>query len=174
MDAPTTRRTALLGLGTLLLGAGGCSSFSNASPPNADPRSVSPATGRILLVRTTAYHHSEPGGAVNAVGGRLKGRHSAAADWSWLPLGTMFRIRETGEDYVIEDYGSALVGKRTVDLYKTTRAAMRNWGVRHVHIEIEKMGSYRVSYNILKTRVHNRHCARMVAALKPLIAKGYQ
>src|SRR5690349_21432312 len=58
-------------------------------------------SGQIMTVRTTAYHHSEPGGRVNGVGGRLAPRHSAASDWSWLPVGTRFRILETGEDYII-------------------------------------------------------------------------
>ena len=84
-----------------------------------------------MYVRTTAYHHSEPGGRATAVGGYLRPTHSAAADWSWLPAGTRFRIVETGDEYLIEDYGSALVGRYTIDIYKSTRAAMNKWGVRY-------------------------------------------
>ena len=36
--------------------------------------------------------------------------HSAAADWSRWPAGTIFRIRETGEIYRVDDYGWALAG----------------------------------------------------------------
>ena len=45
-------------------------------------------------VRTTAYTHTESGGAHNAVGAHLSGCHvmSAASDWSRFPLGTRFRI----------------------------------------------------------------------------------
>ena len=77
-----------------------------------------------MYVRTTAYHHSEPGGRVTAIGGYLRPTHSAASDWSWLPAGTRFRIEETGDEYLIEDYGSALVGRYTIDIYKSTRKAM--------------------------------------------------
>ena len=42
---------------------------------------------------------------------------------------------------MIDDYGGALVGTNTIDLYKTSRAAMRRWGVRHVDIDIIEWGS---------------------------------
>lgn len=126
---------------------------------------VTKTAKKRMYVRTTAYHHSEPGGRVTAVGGYLRPTHSAAADWSWLPAGTKFRIVETGEDYIIEDYGSALVGKYTIDLYKSTRAAMNKWGVRYVHIEIIEMGSYPVSLAVLKPRQKYWHVRAMVAGL---------
>src|SRR5262245_987715 len=53
---------------------------------------VTKTAKKRMYVRTTAYHHSEPGGRVTAVGGYLRPTHSAAADWSWLPAGTKFRI----------------------------------------------------------------------------------
>jgi len=61
-------------------------------------------------VRTTAYTRTESGGAHNALGTYLCGRHvmSAASDWSRFPLGTHFRIADTNEEYVIDDYGMAL------------------------------------------------------------------
>jgi 3D (Asp-Asp-Asp) domain-containing protein len=129
-----------------------------------DKKVTTKATKR-MYVRTTAYHHSEPGGRVTAVGGYLRPTHSAAADWSWLPAGTKFRIVETGEDYIIEDYGSALVGKYTIDLYKSTRAAMNKWGVRYVNIEILEMGSFPVSLAVLKPRQKYWHVRAMVAGL---------
>src|SRR5688500_8136219 len=67
-------------------------------------KEVTKKAAKRMYVRTTAYHHSEPGGRVTAIGGYLRATHSAAADWSWLPAGTKFRIVETGEDYIIEDY----------------------------------------------------------------------
>src|SRR5439155_17887697 len=71
---------------------------------------------RMPKVRTTAYTTHEGGsGAHNAVGTYLSGRHvmSAASDWSRYPLGTRFRLAETNEEYVIDDYGNALVGTDT-------------------------------------------------------------
>jgi 3D (Asp-Asp-Asp) domain-containing protein len=129
-------------------------------------KNISMSASRRMYVRTTAYHHSEPGGRVTAVGGFLRPTHSAAADWSWLPAGTKFRIVETGEDYVIEDYGSALIGRQTIDLYKSTRSAMNAWGVRYVNIEILEMGSYPVSLAVLKPRQKYQHVRAMVAGLK--------
>ncbi|PYJ15365.1 MAG: hypothetical protein DME96_13745, partial [Verrucomicrobia bacterium] len=63
-------------------------------------------------VRTTAYTHTERGGAHNALGRYLSGRHvlSAASDWSRFPLGTRFRIADTSQEYMIDDYGMALIG----------------------------------------------------------------
>ncbi len=129
-------------------------------------KKISTSPSRFMYVRTTAYHHSEPGGRATAVGGYLKPTHSAAADWSWLPAGTRFRILATGEDYVIEDYGSALVGRYTIDLYKSTRAEMNRWGVRYVEIEILQLGSYPVSLAVLIPRQKYPHVRAMVAGLQ--------
>ena len=68
---------------------------------------------------------------------------SAAADWSRWPLGTKFRIVGTDEVFQIDDYGSALIGTGTIDLYKTNRLAMRKWGVRSVDIDVLEWGSKR-------------------------------
>lgn len=128
-----------------------------------------------LSVRTTAYTADEPGGAKSAVGTRLSygGEvYSAASDWSWLPLGTRFRMRETGRIYVIEDYGSALVGKKTIDLFMPSNGAMRRWGVRNVNIEILQWGSWEKSLAILKDRTRNSHVRKMVASLRQRKAAG--
>jgi 3D (Asp-Asp-Asp) domain-containing protein len=127
---------------------------------------VKPSSGARMKVRTTAYHHSEPGGRANGIGGRLSAAHSAASDWSWMPLGTRFRIVETGEDFVIEDYGSALVGKKTIDIYKSTRREMNAWGVRFVDIEIIEWGSAAVSLRVLQPRSKYGYIQRMVTGLR--------
>ena len=129
-------------------------------------RAISKTPSRIMYVRTTAYHHTEPGGRATAIGGYLKPVHSAAADWSWLPAGTRFRIMETGEEYTVEDYGSALVGRYTIDLYKGTRAEMNRWGVRYVQIEILQLGSYPVSLAVLIPRQKYAHVRAMVVGLQ--------
>jgi 3D (Asp-Asp-Asp) domain-containing protein len=129
-------------------------------------RAISTQPARIMYVRTTAYHHTEPGGRKTAVGGYLRPTHSAAADWSWLPAGTRFRVVETGEDYVIEDYGSALVGRYTIDLYKRTRDEMNRWGVRYVTIEVLQLGSYPVSLAVLAPRQKYPHVRQMVDGLR--------
>ena len=92
---------------------------------------------------------------------------SAAADWSRFPLGTRFQIVGTKERYIIDDYGGALVGTNTIDLYKTSRPAMRMWGVRHVDIDILEWGSEQQSLKVLSARAKNRGCVRrMIAGLE--------
>src|SRR5215212_2967840 len=97
----------------------------------------------IPNVRTTAYTHSEGSGHHNAIGTYLSGRHvmSAASDWSRYPLGTRFRVASTNEEYIIDDYGTALIGTDTIDLYKITRSDVRKWGVRYMDIDILQWGS---------------------------------
>ena len=127
-------------------------------------------TGRhIPKVRTTAYTQHEGGsGAHNAVGTYLSGRHvlSAASDWSRYPLGTRFRLTDTKEEYVIDDYGNALVGTDTIDLYKTSRSEVRNWGVRYVDIDILQWGSDEESLKVLTPRRKHNCVRKMVVALE--------
>src|SRR6266436_9711716 len=124
---------------------------------------------RIPKVRTTAYTQHEGGsGAHNAVGTYLSGRQvlSAASDWSRYPLGTRFRLVDTKEEYVIDDYGGALLGTDTIDLYKPSRLEVKHWGVRHVAIDILQWGSDEQSLKVLAPRCKH-HCARqMVAAIQ--------
>ena len=123
---------------------------------------------RMPNVRTTAYTHTESGGAHNAVGAYLSGCHvmSAASDWSRFPLGTRFRIADTNEEYIIDDYGIALVGTDTIDLYKASRLDMQRWGVRHVDIDILQWGSEEQSLKVLTPRCKHRCVRQMVTALE--------
>jgi 3D (Asp-Asp-Asp) domain-containing protein len=122
-----------------------------------------------MNVRTTAYcvRERRGGGRRNAVGEYLSGRivRSAASDWSRFPLGTRFKIAETAEEYVIDDYGTALVGTNTIDLYKPTRLEMKRWGVRQVDIDILQWGSDEQSVKVLTPRAKHRTPRRMLIAL---------
>ncbi len=122
-----------------------------------------------MNVRTTAYCRNEAGGVPhNAIGGYLSGRHvmSAAADWSHFPLGTRFKIVGTNDEYVIDDYGWAMIGTNTIDLYKPSRLEMRRWGVRKVDIDIEQWGSDEQSLKVLAPRSRHGQIRRMIAAIK--------
>ncbi|MGA8479930.1 MAG: 3D domain-containing protein [Chthoniobacterales bacterium] len=127
---------------------------------------------KAVQVRTTAYTHSESGhrryGRNNAVGTQLAagGCNSAAADWSRFPLGTKFKIVGQNQLYVIDDYGSALVGKNTIDLYMPTRGMMKRWGARDVMIELLELGSYKESLKILRPRCRAAYIRRMVTILQ--------
>ena len=126
---------------------------------------------RIEKVRTTAYTHgaAENGAhpSLNAIGTRLKSGalSSAAADWSRWPLGTRFRVVETGREYIVDDIGGAIVGTNTIDLFKPNSRAMHRWGVRDVTIEILEWGSPEESLEILMDRRKSRPARKMVARL---------
>jgi 3D (Asp-Asp-Asp) domain-containing protein len=135
----------------------------------ATQNSKQASKGKRMTVRTTAYTHTEAGGMKNAIGGRLRfggEQQSAASDWSWMPLGTRFKLVSTGKEYVIEDYGSALVGRKTIDLYFPKMKHVRGWGVRNEEIEILEWGSEAMSLKLLAPRSRNRHVASMVTALR--------
>jgi len=127
------------------------------------------AKSHRMNVRTTAYcvHERGGGGQRNAVGQYLSGRivRSAASDWSRFPLGTRFRIVKTDEEYVIDDYGTALVGTDTIDLYKPSRLEMKRWGVRHVDIDILQWGSEEQSIKVLTPRTKHPTPRRMLVSL---------
>jgi len=140
-------------------------SCASAPKPTASARHTS---HRFSKVRTTAYTHTEAGGRRNAIGDRLSGREikSAAADWSRWPLGTKFRIVDTDEVFQIDDYGSALVGTGTIDLYRTNRLAMKGWGVRSVDIDVIEWGSREKSLEVLNPRKKSRLVRKMILAFK--------
>ena len=103
---------------------------------------------------------------VQRVDAPLTVRDFAAADWSWLPMGTRFRLIETGRVYVIEDYGTALVGRKTIDLYMPNEPMMRAWGVKMVNIEVLEWGSKPMSRMLLETRRNGATARRMLAAME--------
>lgn len=127
----------------------------------------------IADVKTTAYTHTERDHLryrkATAAGGTLKygATRSAAADWSVYPVGTVFKIDGDKHLYEVDDYGSALVGTRTIDLYKPSKASMNEWGARHVNIQVVKWGSPAESLSILKPRAKKaRHVAQMVREIQ--------
>jgi 3D (Asp-Asp-Asp) domain-containing protein len=119
-------------------------------------------------VRTTAYTRIEKGGRRNALGTYLSGHHvmSAASDWSRFPLGTRFCIVNTREEFIIDDYGPALVGTSTIDLYKPTKLEMKRWGVRNVDIDVLQWGSEEQSLKVLGPRAKHQTVRRMIAGLQ--------
>ncbi|MBP7951514.1 MAG: 3D domain-containing protein [Verrucomicrobiales bacterium] len=130
---------------------------------------VKKAGSVIYKVKTTAYSHTEKDslkyGRGSATGNALMyGKvRSAAADWSIFPMGTVFRILGESNTYVVDDYGSALVGTKTIDLYRPSKSEMSKWGARNVHIEILRWGSFDQSLKILSERRKHSHVRAMYA-----------
>jgi 3D (Asp-Asp-Asp) domain-containing protein len=129
---------------------------------------ISTAGPHRMHVRTTAYTRNEGSGSHNAIGTYLSGRHvkSAASDWSRFPLGTRFRVVGTDDEYIIDDYGTALVGTSTIDLYKSNRLEMKRWGVRHVDIDVLQWGSRDESLKVLTPRRKHAIVRKMMVALQ--------
>jgi len=91
---------------------------------------------------------------------------SAAADWSRWPAGTSFRLVSTGQIYRVEDYGWALSGRNTIDLYMPNQREMNSWGARQETIEILKWGDPEESLQFLRSHQNYRHIKRMVLELE--------
>ena len=162
MRIPTTRLLVL----ALAAGFTGCATRSL-------PRYEKPiARTQFQTVRTTAYTHTESDhrqyGNRNALGSCLQCGpvQSAAADWSRWPAGTVFRILDTGEIHRVDDYGWALSGTNTIDLYKSSRSGMNAWGVRRVNIEVLEWGDVDRSLAILRPRGKYRHIRRMISEIE--------
>jgi 3D (Asp-Asp-Asp) domain-containing protein len=137
-------------------------------PPKEAATAGWPNPNRIKNVRTTAYSKGEDGGRRNAIGAKLSHSKccSAASDWSRFPLGTRFRIVGAKDEYIIDDYGTALIGTNTIDLYKPSRLEMRRWGVRHVDIDVLEWGSDAKSLQVLAPRAKHHSVHRMIVALQ--------
>jgi 3D (Asp-Asp-Asp) domain-containing protein len=158
---------------SIRLAASFCTLFLAACASRQLPKYEKPiARTRIQQVRTTAYTHTEDDhiqhGRLTAMGTTLRATNvkSAAADWSRWPAGTMFRILETGELYRVDDYGWALSGTNTIDLYKPSRSAMNAWGVRRVTIENLEWGDVDASLAVLRGRSRFKHVRRMIGQIE--------
>lgn len=134
---------------------------------------------RRRYVRTTSFSHmeKEPGapGRLNAAGTTLlygKKVRSAAADWSLYPLGTKFKIKGQPYTYVVDDYGSALVGTNTVDIFQPSLKLMRKWGTRKVEITVIQWGDYERSRRLLSGRRRYSHCLKMHTAIVQKLNSG--
>jgi 3D (Asp-Asp-Asp) domain-containing protein len=152
---------------------------ASAKPKDKHGMAFYKPSERTRLVRTTAYTCSEDDhieyGSMNAAGTPLRYTHrvrSAAADWAVYPVGTVFRIKGMPQLFVVDDYGSALTGTNTVDIYTPSKAHMGAWGRRNVELTVVQWGSYARSAEILSKRTHHPHCAQMYAAINRMMSGG--
>jgi 3D (Asp-Asp-Asp) domain-containing protein len=91
---------------------------------------------------------------------------SAAADWSRWPMGTTFRLLSTGQMYRVEDYGWALSGRNTIDLYMANQRDMNSWGARQEPIQVLQWGNPQQSLQLLRSHSDYKHIKRMVLELE--------
>jgi 3D (Asp-Asp-Asp) domain-containing protein len=91
---------------------------------------------------------------------------SAAADWSRWPAGTTFRLLSTGQMYRVDDYGWALSGRNTIDLYMANQREMNSWGAREETIQVLQWGDPQESLQFLQSHQSYKHIKRMVLELE--------
>ncbi len=91
---------------------------------------------------------------------------SAAADWSRWPAGTTFRVLSTGQMYRVDDYGWALSGRNTIDLYMATPRDMNSWGARQEPIQVLHWGDPHESLRLLQPHQSSKHIQRMILELE--------
>jgi 3D (Asp-Asp-Asp) domain-containing protein len=91
---------------------------------------------------------------------------SAAADWARWPAGTTFRLLSTGQMYRVDDYGWALSGRNTIDLYMATPREMNSWGAREEPIQVLHWGDPQESLRLLQPHQNSKHIQRMILELE--------
>lgn len=123
-------------------------------------------TTRVKKSSATAKRDSKKAKAARPSKPKAPQIGSAAADWSRWPVGTTFRVLSTGQIYKIDDYGWALAGRNTIDLYMGSRSDMNSWGVRHEPIQILRWGDAAQSMQVLEPRQGHKHVRRMVLELR--------
>ncbi len=105
-----------------------------------------PAQQRFVSAKASAYSSGAADNAQwvgrTAIGTSLRSGaiNSAASDWSKFPLGTKFRVVETGKIYQVDDYGSAMVGKMKVDLFTPSTKQMDKVGCARRDARNSRMG----------------------------------
>jgi hypothetical protein len=139
-----------------------------AAPPPVAPRAIPVAQEQVFRgpdrgYRQVAYVQRQPFLRPNFAE-PVYG--SAAADWARWPAGTIFRIVSTGQLYRVEDYGWALAGRNTIDLYMATPNDMNDWGTRQELIQIVQWGDPAESLRHLAPHTKYRHIKRMVLELE--------
>ena len=134
------------------------SSSANSGAP-LEPFSLdSPSTKRVAIrTTTTRSTYALPQSGIYG---------SAAADWSRWPAGTVFRLLSTGQVYRVDDYGWALAGRNTIDLYMANRQEMNAWGARNESIQILQWGDPRESLSLLRRHQGYKHIKRMTLELE--------
>ena len=137
-----------------------------------------PDSTRRRVVLTTSYSHEENEVGVpwkkNALGTYLKYGtiRSAAADWSRYPVGTKFKIKGLSHTYIVDDYGSSLVGTNTIDIYHPNLSSMRRWGTRKAEISVIQWGDWDRTLKILSGRKKYPHTRKMYYAAKAKVDSG--
>jgi 3D (Asp-Asp-Asp) domain-containing protein len=147
---------------------GGQMGYERIAYSGAPHQPFSPDDGTIttVKVKTHSAKTKRPVKRATAVSKKPPKIGSAAADWSRWPAGTTFRLLSTGQMYRVEDYGWALSGRNTIDLYMPNQRAMNSWGAREEPIQVLHWGDPNDSLHVLLPRQRYKHIRRMVLELQ--------
>ena len=138
--------------------------FSLDKPKKGTRVTTTVTTTRVTkTTATTTGRGAKHAVAVSKVPTRIG---SAAADWSRWPMGTTFRLLSTGQMYRVEDYGWALSGRNTIDLYMANQRDMNTWGARQEPIQVLHWGDPQESLQFLRGHQDYKHIKRMVLELE--------
>lgn len=137
------------------------------SPPKktVHPKSPPPAAKKVTVKTTTVTKTMATTKRAVAVSKSPK-IGSAAADWGRWPAGTTFRLVSTGQIYRVEDYGWALSGRNTIDLYMSSQREMNAWGARQEPIQVLHWGDPQESLRLLAPHQEHKHIKRMMLELE--------
>jgi 3D (Asp-Asp-Asp) domain-containing protein len=131
------------------------------------PKKTTRVTTTVTTTRVTKTNANTRGTKRAVASGKSPPRiGSAAADWSRWPMGTTFRLLSTGQMYRVEDYGWALSGRNTIDLYMANQRDMNAWGARQEPIQILHWGDPQQSLQFLQSHQDYKHIKRMVLELE--------
>jgi 3D (Asp-Asp-Asp) domain-containing protein len=143
------------------------SSDAKLQPFSLDkPKKSTRVTTTVTTTRVTKATTVRCAKRVVAVSSKPPRIGSAAADWSRWPMGTTFRLLSTGQMYRVEDYGWALSGRNTIDLYMANQRDMNAWGARQEPIQVLHWGDPQESLQLLRSHQDYRHIKRMVLELE--------
>ena len=116
---------------------------------------------RNRVVRTTAFTRSASDRNAAGLNFHFSDKvRSAAADWSFYPIGTVFKVKGMQQLFVIDDYDSNLTGTGTIGIYHPNLEMMDFWGCRNIEIVIGQWGSLEKSAEILKDQSRFPHAGQ--------------
>ena len=120
----------------------------------------------LIAAAPRAVLELAPATIVNEEGGFHRAPPNPGRAVLYAPAAPVFRIESTGQIYRVDDYGWALAGRNTIDLYKASTRAMNEWGVRREGIQVLSWGDRSESLRMLRNHQKYRHIRRMVLELE--------
>jgi hypothetical protein len=93
---------------------------------------------------------------------RLGSFYSAASDWSWMPVDTMFEVK--GKKFIIDSYSTDLINTKAVALYVTdTNYISNSVYLDYSSIKILRWGNPQKSVKLLKAYQDNNLFEKIMA-----------